>query len=134
MFDKDNCRTTLILEINMWQSPSIYTANLLRRHLDSHFFLIFLLSKRENLLVSRDNFIEIKMNFSGALDSCFCKVKLSRDRREEIERRWKEGSGGGESDETNYLIKAIRCTVSKPGFPPPCRGNPLPANWGAPPV
>lgn len=37
-----------------------------------------------------------------------------------------------ERDETNYLIKAIRCTVSKPCFSLPCRSNPLPANWGVP--
>lgn len=34
-------------------------------------------------------------------------------------------------DETNYLIKAIRYTVSKPGFLY-CRDNPLLANWGVP--
>lgn len=36
-----------------------------------------------------------------------------------------------EDDETNYLIKAIWYTISKPGFL--CsRDNPLPANWGVP--
>lgn len=31
----------------------------------------------------------------------------------------------------NYLIKAIRHTISKPGFFY-CRDNPLPANWRVP--
>lgn len=53
------------------------------------------------------------------------------------ERRLKGGGvegGGGGDDETNYLIKAIRCTVSKPGFPSLSlsHGNPLSANWGVP--
>lgn len=63
------------------------------------------------------------------------RVKLRNDGREETERsrdlKLKGGVRG--NDETNYLIKAIRCKVSKPGFPSlPCRGNPLSANWGVP--
>lgn len=34
-------------------------------------------------------------------------------------------------DETNYLIKAIRYMISKPGSLY-CHDNPLPANWGVP--